>query len=211
MTRRSDRLRGCEAPCPARGPRHIDRRAFVQRVLTLAVGIPAAAALAGCGDHDASMGGQMESMPGWMMGQRGSRDALMQDMRVIGDLLTDHDEIQRSVTDVPGGIRSLTTSANDHVAEWIQTHVWAMKQRIHDGDAIHQMDPLFREIFKHHTAISMEIQNTGHGVQVTETSHEAQVTLLIRQHARRAISEFVAEGMPRAMQPTPLPRGYDDA
>jgi hypothetical protein len=32
--------------------------------------------------------------------------------------------------------------------------------------------------------------------------------LLIRQHAHRAVSEFVAEGMARAMEPTPLPPGY---
>jgi len=34
------------------------------------------------------------------------------------------------------------------------------------------------------------------------------VTLLIRQHARAAVSQFVADGMARAMQPTPLPDGY---
>jgi hypothetical protein len=32
--------------------------------------------------------------------------------------------------------------------------------------------------------------------------------LLIRQHAHRAVSEFVDQGMPRAMRPTPLPQSY---
>lgn len=104
----------------------------------------------------------------------------MRDMRVIGDLLTHHDEIQRTVTDVPGGIRSVTTSADDRVAESIRTRVWAMQQRIYQGDAIRQMDPLFREVFKHHKQISLEIQDIRSGLQVTETSHGAQVTLLIR-------------------------------
>jgi hypothetical protein len=34
------------------------------------------------------------------------------------------------------------------------------------------------------------------------------VAPLIRQHARRAVSEFVARGMERMHEPTPLPDGY---
>ena len=36
---------------------------------------------------------------------------------------------------------------------------------------------------------------------------DSQVAFLIRQHARRAVSEFVADGMDRAMRPTRLPPG----
>jgi hypothetical protein len=41
-----------------------------------------------------------------------------------------------------------------------------------------------------------------------ETADTPNVVPLVRQHARRAVSEFVAQGMPRMMQPTPLPPGY---
>ena len=54
----------------------------------------------------------------------------------------------------------------------------------------------------------MEPESIEEGVLVVETSPDPQVELLIRQHAHRAVSEFVAEGMSRAMRPTPLPPGY---
>ena len=83
-----------------------------------------------------------------------------------------------------------------------------MKGRIEDGRPIRMMDPLFREIFRHHQQIRLEIEELTNGLAVTETSNDPQVTLLIRQHAKRAVSEFVSRGMQRAMEPTPLPNGY---
>src|SRR4029453_11346772 len=90
------------------------------------------------------------------------------------------------------------------------THVQRMKGRIEAGRPLRRMDPLFREIFEHHGAITMTVSPIPGGVEVTETSPDPQVALLIRQHAHHAVSEFVARGMGRAMQPTPLPPGYRD-
>ncbi|MQA74315.1 MAG: hypothetical protein GEU88_08270 [Solirubrobacterales bacterium] len=151
-------------------------------------------------------------MPGWMMsgGQMMDSD-VMEDMRVIHELLTSHDQISRHVEDLPDGIRARTTSRDRTVAELIATHVRQMKARVKEGDPIRLMDPVFREIFEHHEAVRMEIEPIAKGVLVIETSADPQVELLIRQHARRAVSEFVAEGMPRAMRPTPLPPGYRDS
>jgi hypothetical protein len=56
--------------------------------------------------------------------------------------------------------------------------------------------------------IAIDVEPIPGGVLVVETSANPQVGLLIRQHARRAVSEFVAQGMARAMRPTPLPSGY---
>lgn len=55
----------------------------------------------------------------------------------------------------------------------------------------------------------MEVDSISGGVLVVETSPDPQVEPLIRQHARRAVSEFVAQGMERAMRPTPLPPGIE--
>jgi hypothetical protein len=147
-------------------------------------------------------------MPDWMM-SRGQMDRqMMRDMRVIHDLLLGHQKIVRRVEDVPGGIRSSTTSTDPAISALIRTHVAQMKARVQAGDAIRQMDPVFREIFEHHDAITREISQAPGGVRVTETSADPQVQRLIRQHAHRAVSEFVAAGMRRAMEPTPLPPGY---
>jgi hypothetical protein len=143
----------------------------------------------------------------WMM-SRGMDAQMMQDMPVIHDLLVNHDAIHRQVTDIAGGISAVTTSPDPRVAQLIQSHVWAMKERVHNGRPIRQMDPLFREIFENHQLIDLQVQNVPGGVRVVETSNDPQATLLIRQHARSAVSEFVRSGMQRAMQPTPLPEGY---
>jgi hypothetical protein len=147
-------------------------------------------------------------MPGWMMGDGMVDDAIMADMRVIMGLLTDHDRIRRTVRDVDGGIQSETTSSDPRLAGLIRTHVAAMRTRVESDRPIRHGDPLFREIFKHHSAVAISSADLPEGLHVTETSTDPQVQLLIRQHARRAVSEFVASGMTRAMQPTPLPDGY---
>jgi hypothetical protein len=129
-------------------------------------------------------------------------------LSAIHGLLFNHTKIQRSVEDIPNGVRTVTTSADPEVTALIREHVLQMKERIEQGRPIRQMDPLFRELFKNHQHIHIAIENVEGGVRVTETSDTPRVTPLVRQHARRAVSEFVAEGMPRAMRPTPLPPGY---
>ena len=72
------------------------------------------------------------------------------------------------------------------------------------------MDPPFKEIYEHADKIDMQIEDLENGVLVVETSEDPQVVKLIRQHAHRAVSEFAEQGMQRAMQPTPLPEGYEE-
>jgi hypothetical protein len=204
-------------PCPGRQPQppgavEIGRRAALERLLALTLASsPAASILTACGpgpDGRMREGMPGRRMPDWMMSSGGMDPQMMQDMPVIHELLLSHRKIDRRVEDIPGGIRSWTTSADGDIADLIRTHVHQMKARLERGDPIREMDPLFREILKHGETIRMEIANIPEGVRVTETSPDPQVALLIRQHAHRAVSQFVAAGMPRAMQPTPLPQGY---
>jgi hypothetical protein len=161
------------------------------------------------GASDGAHGNQGGMMGGdGMMGGQGGMMGGMQDMQAIHGLLSQHQKIERSVKDIPNGVETITTSSDPQVANLIREHVWQMKARIEEGRPIRQMDPLFREIFKNHQHVHMQIVDVPGGVRVTETADTANVVPLVRQHARRAVSEFVAEGMPRAMQPTPLPPGY---
>ncbi len=157
-------------------------------------------------DPGASQGG---GMMGGMMGGGGMMmGGSMEEMPVIHRLLLDHEKIRREVKDLPDGVEATTTSSDPQVTALIRKHVGEMKARIEKGEPIRQMDPLFREIFANHQHIHMTIEDVPGGVRVTETADETRVVSLVRQHARRAVSEFVAEGMPRAMRPTPLPPGY---
>jgi hypothetical protein len=198
--------KGAAIDVPDLNPR-LDRRRLLTRGLALAVGaVPVGSLLAACGDGGGMMG---RRMPEWMMGgEQMMGPGMMEDMRVIRDLLLSHDQIRRDVTDIADGIRARTTSEDPEVADLIRTHVWQMMDRVEQGEPIRLMDPLFREIFEHHEAVEMDVEGIPGGVLVVETSADSQVELLIRQHAHRAVSEFVAEGMRRAMRPTPLPGGY---
>ncbi len=144
--------------------------------------------------------------PGRGMGMMGGGHR--QEMQTIHTLLARHESIRREVEDIPGGVRTLTVSESPEVAQLIREHVWQMKKRLELGQPMRRGDPLFRALFAHHDAIHLEVEEVPGGVRVEETSEDPQVVLLIRQHAHRAVNEFVEQGMPRAMQPTPLPEGY---
>ena len=152
--------------------------------------------------------GDDQTTQGDMMGDGGMMGGSMQDMRAIHGLLSEHQKIRRSVKGIPSGVETVTTSEDAQVANLIREHVSQMKARIEEGRPIRQMDPLFRAIFENHQHIHLKVADVPGGVRVTETADSPNVVPLVRQHARRAVSEFVAEGMSRAMQPTPLPPGY---
>jgi hypothetical protein len=133
---------------------------------------------------------------------------MMEDMKAIRELLMNHEQIDRRVENLDNGVKTWTTSDDPEIAAAIQKHVRQMEDRMKEGNPIRRMDPVFREIFKHADKINMEIEDVKNGLVVTETSDDPQVVKLIQQHANRAVSEFVDQGMQRAMQPTPLPEGY---
>lgn len=135
---------------------------------------------------------------------------MMEDMKTIHTMLVNHEKIERRVENLENGVKAWTTSDDPEIASAIRTHVRQMKERIENQQPIRQMDPLFREIFDHADKIEMQIEDTENGVVVIETSEDPQVVMLIQQHATRAVSEFVEQGMQRAMLITPLPEGYEE-
>lgn len=139
----------------------------------------------------------------------GSDERRAEHRAVAHRLLEQHKSIRRTVKQIPGGVETVTTSDEPEVADLIRSHVNQMKRRMDNGELIHAFDPLFEEIFKRHEDITFSIELIDRGVRVRETSDDPQVVKLIRQHATRAVSEFVKRGPPRASAPTPLPKGYD--
>jgi hypothetical protein len=115
------------------------------------------------------------------------------DMTLIHTLLDNHDKIRRTFKEIPGGIESLTETDDPKLVPILQQHVAAMELRLKEGRPIHQVDPLFREIFANADRIEMKIENTPKGVRVIETSADAKVADMIRQHARK-VDGFVKEG-----------------
>ena len=148
---------------------------------------------------------------GGMMGNGMMQEGMMsEDMRGIRFLLLNHEQIERRVENLKNGVKTWTTSDDPEIAAAIRRHVRQMKERMHQKKPIRQMDPVFRELFEHADKVKLEYEDIGNGIIVMETSEDPQVVLLIQQHANRAVSEFVEQGMQRAMQPTPLPEGYQE-
>jgi len=134
---------------------------------------------------------------------------MIEGMSTIRSLLVNHDKIERRVKNIKNGVETWTESDDPEIAKAIREHVWQMKKRMEEGQPIRQMDTLFRELFKHHDKIKIQIIETDKGTHVIETTDDPEVVKLIQQHANRAVSEFVEQGMQRAMQPAALPEGYN--
>jgi hypothetical protein len=78
----------------------------------------------------APMGGGMRPS---MMGM-GQDTATIAQLRVIHELIANHDRIRRMVTNLTDGIRTVTESDDPKVAEWIKSHVADMGRRVAAGD-----------------------------------------------------------------------------
>ncbi|MHC4997394.1 MAG: hypothetical protein ACYTGQ_20405 [Planctomycetota bacterium] len=126
----------------------------------------------------------------------------------IHALLADHKKIQRTVKRIPGGVLTETTSKDPKVMANLFKHIAHVRQRMDSGQPMRHWDPLFVELFKHAKKIKMEVEPIEGGLRVKSTSDDPQVTMLIRQHAEKGVSEFVKNGIESAQKPVPLPKGY---
>lgn len=161
------------------------------------------------GNHQGHQGqGRMGQGQGTHQGQGrmgGGMEGRGEAHNTIHALLSDHSAIERRVEDIPNGVKTWTTSEDPEVATLIRQHVRQMDARLESGQPMRRWDPLFAAIFENADAIEMTIEDVPGGVYVIETSEDPEVVRLIRQHAHRAVSEFVERGMERAHEPTPLP------
>ena len=121
------------------------------------------------------------------------------DMMGIHALFAQRDQIRRTVTQVPGGVRTTTESDDPAVVEQLREHVQAMYARLKEGRPINARDPLFAALFEHADKIKFRTENTAKGITVTETSDDPEVVGLIRRHAE-VVSKFIANGMPEMMR-----------
>jgi uncharacterized protein len=121
------------------------------------------------------------------------------DMKAIHFLFANRDAIRRTVTKIPGGIRTLTETDDPEVAAQLQEHVQAMYARLKAGRPIHARDPLFAALFRNADRIDVRIDKTAKGLRVRETSTDPEVAKLIRRHAE-VVSLFLANGMPEMMK-----------
>jgi len=130
------------------------------------------------------------------MGPRGGGGG---DMMGIHALFARRDEIRRTVTQIPGGVRATAESDDPAVVAQLRDHVQSMYTRLKEGRPINARDPLFAAIFENADKIHVQIENTPKGITVTETSADPKVVALVRRHAE-VVSLFIANGMQEMMR-----------
>ena len=121
------------------------------------------------------------------------------DMMRIHALFARRNQIRRTVTRIPGGVRATTESDDAAVAAQLRDHVQSMYARLQEGRPINTRDPLFAALFENADKIKVEMENTPKGITVTETSGDPAVVSLIRRHAD-VVTLFIENGMPEMMR-----------
>lgn len=122
-------------------------------------------------------------------------------------LIAAHESIVRTFEEIPGGIRSTTTTEDAEVLPILRQHVREMYAHLDAGGHVRRGDPLFRELAAVQDFINVEVKDINNGIEVVSTSENEQVARLIRMHAAK-VSDFVARGPAAMREHTPLPADY---
>lgn len=140
--------------------------------------------------------------PGMASGKPGLMHAAM-------SLVHQRQGIERTVEEIPGGVRTRTVVAGEdpELVRTLVEHVEGMAGLMAQGGRIRSWDPLFSELFDHAAAIDLEVEEIPGGVLVVETSADPEVAKLIRAHAYK-VNEFLARGHGAVHESTPLPEDY---
>ena len=102
--------------------------------------------------------------------------------------------------EIPGGVRTTTTTTKPELVETLRAHVRQMSRHVKQGQPVRMWDPVFRDIFAHYDEITLVAKDIEGGIEVTETSENPEVVPLIRAHAKK-VDGFVAEGHAAARPP----------
>lgn len=123
-----------------------------------------------------------------------------QEMRNIRLLVHNHRSITRKVVEIPGGVRTRTTTSIPELVPVLREHVRQMERRIHEGRPIRLWDPVFRGVFKYANVIELRFSDVERGIEVMETSDDPVAEKFIRKHAEK-VNEFVAKGVEAVRPP----------
>ena len=117
------------------------------------------------------------------------------DGRIIHQLFSHHDQIKRTVEEIPGGIRAVTESDDPEVATLIQDHVSRMYERVENQQRIPmmRMSSTLPEMTRNSDLYDRQLEITPQGIIVTETSDDPELVTIIREHADE-VTGFVQQG-----------------
>ena len=147
------------------------------------------------GQMGPGMHGQMGPGGMGMMGM-GSGSATPTEMDEIHGMLSNHERIKRTVTNLPNGIRTVTESDDPELAVTIASHVAGMGKRVKEGrdPDLPIQSPTLKIIFKNRDKITTTYESTPKGIVVVQTSDDAKTVAALQKHAAE-VTDLANRGM----------------
>jgi hypothetical protein len=126
----------------------------------------------------------------------GHGSATPTEMSEIHGMLINHDQIRRTVTNLPNGIRTVTESDDPEIAATIASHVAGMGKRVEDGrdPDLPIQSPTLKIIFRNKDKINTTYESTPKGIVVVQTSDDPETVAALQKHAGE-VSDLAKRGM----------------
>jgi hypothetical protein len=129
----------------------------------------------------------------------GMMGATGEDMSIYMEMFNRHNEIRRTVEEIPGGVRTTTESDAPDLAALLHAHVPSMYAHLNEGAEIMCMSGSLPTLFRSATNYQRQLTLTPKGIVAVETADDPDLTLAIRAHAQE-VTGFVNDGMPAMMR-----------
>lgn len=136
-------------------------------------------------------GHDMVNMPGL----RGV-DATPEESAELAVMFQNFHLINRTVTNLENGIRTVTASADPDVMDTLISHVAGMITRVEEGrdPQVFIQSPTLDILFERGATIQTEIEITDEGVVVVQTSQDPEVVAALQVHAAE-VTDMADRGM----------------
>ncbi len=136
-------------------------------------------------------GHDMVNMPGL----RGL-DATPEESAELAEMFRNFERISRTVTNLPNGIRTVTSTDDPELLSTVVSHVTGMIQRVDEGrdPKVFIQSPTLDILFERREAITTDIEMTATGIVVTQTSNDPDVVNALQTHAQE-VTAMVDRGM----------------
>ena len=130
-----------------------------------------------------------------MPGLRGE-DATEAESAEMAVMFRNFQTLDRTVENLPNGIRTITSSSDPDTMEALVSHVTGMIQRVEDGrdPKVFIQSPTLDIFFQKGDAIETEIDVTDAGIVVTQTSEDAELVAALHTHAAE-VTDMANRGM----------------
>lgn len=132
-------------------------------------------------------------MSGGMMGS-----ATPVDMSLYMEMFSRHVEINRTVEEIPGGVRTTTESHAPDLVAQLHAHVSSMYTHLGQGAEVRCMSSSLPTLFRRARDYQRHLTLTPTGAIAEETATDPGLTRAIRAHAQE-VTGFVRDGMPAMM------------